>query len=187
MLVKIELICQQPAMTRPIGVIGVRSPAMGCWIGLLGADGVFWVWWIQLECRSPLRRCQWHHVTSWRVTRAGTRRSVPSSALQSRMSESLMKLSATHSPWQALLHWAQTINSVKWRIYIKVRFCLESLNFRNNCKGLLCIVIKITIYHFQKIEVKYQFGVLVNWYMYVTVTESYSMINCHFKLCCPSG
>ena len=43
-LVKIELICQQPAMTRPIGVIGVRSPAMGSWIGWLGADVVFWVW-----------------------------------------------------------------------------------------------------------------------------------------------
>ena len=35
-LVKIELICQQPAITRPTGVIGVLSPAVGCWIGWLG-------------------------------------------------------------------------------------------------------------------------------------------------------
>ena len=42
-LVKIELICLQPAMTRPIGVIGVLSPAVGRWIRL-GADEVFWVW-----------------------------------------------------------------------------------------------------------------------------------------------
>ena len=40
-LVKIELICQQSAMKRPIGVIGVLSPAVGCWIGWLGADAVF--------------------------------------------------------------------------------------------------------------------------------------------------
>ena len=31
-------------MTRPIGVKGVLSPAVGCWIGWLGADAVFWVW-----------------------------------------------------------------------------------------------------------------------------------------------
>ena len=43
-LAKIYLICQQPAMTRPIGVKGVLSPAVGCWIGWLGADAVFWVW-----------------------------------------------------------------------------------------------------------------------------------------------
>ena len=32
-------------MTRPIGVKGVLSPAVWCWIGWLGADAVFWVWW----------------------------------------------------------------------------------------------------------------------------------------------
>ena len=42
-LVKIELIYQQPAMTRPTGVIWVVSPAMGCWIGWLGADAVIWI------------------------------------------------------------------------------------------------------------------------------------------------
>ena len=44
-LAKIELICQQPAMSRPIGVKWVLSPAVGCWIGWLGADAVFWLWW----------------------------------------------------------------------------------------------------------------------------------------------
>ena len=43
-LVKIELIYQQPAMTRPTGVIWVVSPAMGCWIGWLGADTVIWIY-----------------------------------------------------------------------------------------------------------------------------------------------
>ena len=42
-LVKIVLICQQPAMTRPIWVKGVLSPVVGYWIGWLGADAVFWV------------------------------------------------------------------------------------------------------------------------------------------------
>ena len=43
-LVKIELICEQPAMTRPTRVKGVPSPTVGCWIGWLGADAVFWIW-----------------------------------------------------------------------------------------------------------------------------------------------
>ena len=36
-LSKIELICQQPAMTRPTGVIGMSLPAVGYWMGWLGA------------------------------------------------------------------------------------------------------------------------------------------------------
>ena len=48
LLVKIKLICHQPAMTRPAGVIGVLSPAVGCWIGWLGADTVFWIWCVCL-------------------------------------------------------------------------------------------------------------------------------------------
>ena len=31
-------------MTRPTGVMWVLVPAVGCWIGWLGADAVFWVW-----------------------------------------------------------------------------------------------------------------------------------------------
>ena len=42
-LVKILLIWQQPAMTQPTGVMWVLVPAVGCWIGWLGADAVFWV------------------------------------------------------------------------------------------------------------------------------------------------
>ena len=40
-LVKIKLIFQEPAMTRPTGVIGVIPPDVGSWIGWLGTDAVF--------------------------------------------------------------------------------------------------------------------------------------------------
>ena len=32
-------------MTQPTGVMWVPMPAVGCWIGWLGADAVFWVWY----------------------------------------------------------------------------------------------------------------------------------------------
>ena len=35
-------------MTRPTGVIGVLSTAVGCWIGWLGADSVFCLWLLGL-------------------------------------------------------------------------------------------------------------------------------------------
>ena len=60
-------------MTRPIGVKGVLSPAVGCWIGWLGADGVFWVWSSQLLCNHWSLRERYtdtgHQVVSLRVLR----------------------------------------------------------------------------------------------------------------------
>ena len=66
-LAKIELISQQPAMTRPTGVLGLRSPAVWCWIWWLGADAVIWILFkwcrvmaihkcyaFSLKCLSPL-------------------------------------------------------------------------------------------------------------------------------------
>ena len=68
-LVEIEWICQQPAMTRPTGVMWVLAPAVLAWIGWLGADTVFWAWvgcrlcerwlwktlaWMTPQCPRPL-------------------------------------------------------------------------------------------------------------------------------------
>ena len=71
-LVKIELIYQQPAMTRPTGVIWVVSPAMGCWIGWLGADAVIWIckrwkthWPIKKKWLQEFKICQ---CEFWSIT-----------------------------------------------------------------------------------------------------------------------
>ena len=52
-LFEIELICLQPAMARSTGVIGVISPAVGCWIGWLGADAVISGKAYEGTCRIP--------------------------------------------------------------------------------------------------------------------------------------
>ena len=75
-LVKIELICQQPAMTRPTGVIGVISLAMWCWIGWLGADAVVWIYGVLQDCSiysalameiPSLGLRQWFVYTTYRM------------------------------------------------------------------------------------------------------------------------
>ena len=83
-MIKIELICQRPAMTRPTGIIGVISPAVGCWIGWLGADAVIWIWMhisttpmrafgVSASTRVPLLyytppcTCPHHTWCNWRV------------------------------------------------------------------------------------------------------------------------
>ena len=71
-LVKIELIYQQPAMTTPTGVIWVVSPAMGCWIGWLGADAMIWIckrwkthWPIKKKWLQEFKICQ---CEFWSIT-----------------------------------------------------------------------------------------------------------------------
>ena len=67
-LAKIELICQQPAISQRGGVQGVSQPALGYWIGWLSARAVFWVWMTLSYVLCPLKQWIKHAVYPTKYT-----------------------------------------------------------------------------------------------------------------------